>query len=945
MPTYKSKTLTLTSPKTGGKNKSPVDGFYTDSDGIEYFVKKPADSKELFTELFAGLILQEFMSSGLVEKKYHPSLICADVIQFEDGSYGLIQPKVSFTELYKKIDTAFRDGSDRAPWWEMIAGPKYYPSLTKQGKYFGLSTAMMFSLLLGDYSVHSGNVVCIPLGESTSQFARIDWGAAFRYFAHKDNNTDILKPHEYDGKFNIKAYTKGYVQNYRNINGLFPAIAQKGSELLEKISENTIFAIVGNALNKIPHDMLSQETRLDLANYMCIDSFKNACCGQPDNDAVFTRDFADILTARLSKITTIKEIAPENASDLYQSTTDHIPLSILLSFDKETPFENLISTWHDNFSSNPYLHNGDTDNIDMAALAEQFNRYIENLVNKAEAADLWNHDNNNPQNIVAPLYQGDNNAKFGYAFISQYRESTLLRRLFSIDPDSMEAIPFFPYDNFSHTCTDPHWVNMATLLSAGSKIINLLGLIKKAQEMNQADSIKPLINSLKKQIILFNEYRSELEKDIFQTGKTDKLTFDSDYFYPIDDETLHNMTGDQLATICLEELGSINPGPLVARIIKEQHLRERMQSAWSLGHFDMRQDNPAAKIDILAEWCWHVTAFSAQLEAYKTANTFLEKKALLEKIDSIYKVFPDCLQCAFREIVEKTKSEFEPLQQKYDCIRYCKDKAKIIEDAASPDDKIKAFFAYDKIFQAVQHNLDSTEIAHHQCLEKINHAWQIILLKKICTGSHIIDESKAELINWLASLKLLNQKTFNKIMENESTLHCVKNLKCTDNTCHELLKAAFDDQILWAELTKTRHRQLSPLLIQDLLTLKKFTDDKIHENRENQFGHCYSASVKGFYRKALTIRLSALALPDQANLLTRNAHHYFDHRHLPGRLLIDTLLCISILGLSVLIARKKSGKTFFFSSELTDREHCFKNNYLSNMNVLKSDEEQINSTP
>ena len=947
MPVYKSKTLILTAPKTGGKNKSPVDGFYTDSDGAEYFIKKPADQKELFTELFAGLLLQEFMSRNLINKHYHPSLICADVIQFEDGSYGLIQPKVAFTELYKKIDTAFRDGSDRAPWWEMIAGPNYYPTLTKQGNYFGLSTAIMFSLLLGDYSVHSGNVVCLAIVDSATQFARIDWGAAFRYYAHKENNTDILKPHEYDGRFNLKAYTKGYVKNYKNIPGLFPSVAKKANELLETIEDNTIFEIVSSALKKIPHDMLNQGIRAQIADYMCLDSFKNACCGDQNFDAVFARDFADILTARLSKITTIKEMAAENKSALYQSVVDGTTFNTPLSFNKETPFENLIGSWHETFSNTPCVLDVDVNMIDMNAFTDQFNQYLGNIVDRADTINFWDYDNSNPQNIIASFYEGNNDAKFGHAFVAQYRESTILRRLFSIDPDRMETARFFPYETLCHTCTDPRWLNLVTLLSTGSKIINLLTQIEKIKDMNQPlTSLQPLITSLKKQFILFNEYRLQLERDFVLIGNhANNQYFDSEYFYPIDNESLQNMTGDQLATICLEELDSAKPGPLVARIIQDQILRERLQSALSLEHFGMRHDKPAAKIHTLSEWCRHVVTLSAQLETYKTTHTFLEKKTLIEKIDTSLHALPACLQTTFTDVIKNTNAEFERLQRQYDCIASCQDKAKLIEEATTPEDKITAFSIYDKIFQDAQAHLDNTEIERHNRLEKNNRAWEAIVIKKINTGNHILDEAKLELINWLDSLKLFNQKAFNKIIKNEASLHCLMTNKYKNNTCQELLKAAFEDQILWTALTKTGNRQLSPLLIQDLLTLKKFADDKIHENKENKFGHEYSASVRGFYRKALHIRLSSIALPEQARQMTWHAHYYFDHRHQSARLLADALLCISILGLGLLIARKASGKTFFFSNEITNREHCFKNNCLSNLNVLKSDEEPASNTP
>ncbi|WP_081964880.1 hypothetical protein [Legionella norrlandica] len=143
---YQGKEIVRFKEKQGGKNKSDVDGFYrtTDGTGQEFFIKKPADQRELFTELFAGLLLREFMKRGLIDERYFPSLICADVIQFKEGSYGLIQPLVSFDELHKLIGTSYSDGKDRDEVKETLFGPSYYTEITKQNKYFGLSMALCF---------------------------------------------------------------------------------------------------------------------------------------------------------------------------------------------------------------------------------------------------------------------------------------------------------------------------------------------------------------------------------------------------------------------------------------------------------------------------------------------------------------------------------------------------------------------------------------------------------------------------------------------------------------------------------------------------------------------------------------------------------------------------------------------------------------------------------
>lgn len=944
MLTYKSKLLTLTAPKTAGKNKGTVDGFYTDSDGLEYFVKKPTDTKELFTELFAGLLLQEFMASDLIDEHYHASLICADVIQFENGSYGLIQPRIAFTELYKIIGTASRDGSDRDPLWEMLRGPQYYQALTKQGKYFGLSSAIMFSLLLGDYSVHSGNVVCLSINDSVTQFARIDWGAAFRYFAHKNNNTDILKPHEYDGRFNVKAFTKGYVHNYKNINGLFPTIAEKAHNFSEKITADTLQQMVTRALRKIPVDMLSKETRAQLADYMSIEPFKNACCANNEGDALFALEFTKVLMTRLDKLKELKEIAP-NKSDLYQSTVERVILKAELAFDTHTSFDNVITNWCKNISDNAYLRDIDTSAIDISALTRQFNGYLDELSMKTETANLWNYDGTRTQNILASLYQGDDKAQSGYAFIAQYRESTILQRLFRIDPQTNITSRFVPYESPAQACTVSYWPNIVAVLTAGSAVINLLVQINKIKILNEPDAtIAPLLTSLKRQLIIFQQYHAELTRDFLTIStKATNHSFDSNFFYPVNNDALNNMNAAQLATLCLEELDSPTPGTLIARIIKEQPLRESMLSALVSGRFDMRSDNPATKIKKLSEWCAQFTNFSAHLTRYKAEKIFFNKKTLLVAVDSSYEKLPACLQHEFQDVNKTIKSALMLLQKKPSLIERYQDMSKRIAETAVLPDKIRNFDAADIIFKAIKNKQPDINQDSHIRLEKNNRAYHAIEVQKIHTGAHIIDEPKADLINWLASVDLVTQETFDIIINHETSLHCLKTKISPEDNCRDLLKAAFSDKILWTALDKTNNRQLSSLLIQDLLTLKQFTDNKLAENRENQFGDDYSASIEGFYQNALDIRLSSKALPDQANQIVHCARNYFNHRHLPYRLLGDALLCISLLGLSVLIARKIMGNTFFFSSNPTGREQSFTKDYLSSMHVSKENGDELTS--
>ena len=318
---YNGKELTQTTEPCGGKNKG---SFYHDSNGNGYFIKAPKKI-ELFTELFAGLLLKEFTQRGLIAPNYVPSLIYAEAFQFEDGTYGLIQPRVSFTELYKTIGTGYRDGSDRNPFTEMFFGPSYYSTLVSDTPYFGLSLVLMFSLLLGDNSVHSGNVVQLSLRpkntqEPIRQFARIDWGAAFRHFGHPENHRDILKPYEYHGgALNLKWFTKGYISNYK-FRGLYSAIAEKATILKTKLDTNLLKEIVASAFKKIPGNLFDDATKAQLADYLYFPSFKDANFDEGVCEPLII-DFTNILYLRLEKICVLHgNSLASSTSPLYQST-------------------------------------------------------------------------------------------------------------------------------------------------------------------------------------------------------------------------------------------------------------------------------------------------------------------------------------------------------------------------------------------------------------------------------------------------------------------------------------------------------------------------------------------------------------------------------------------------------------------------------------------------
>ncbi|MDI9817839.1 MULTISPECIES: hypothetical protein [unclassified Legionella] len=475
MPSYQGNKLTKYKDKQGGKNNNKVDGFYRNPKGKAFFIKKPADFKELFTELFAGLLLQAFKQCELIPKHYHNAFVCADIIQFEDGSYGLIQPNVSFTELHKLIGTSYRDGSDREPFIEMILGPSYYLLLTERENYFGLSMVLMISLLLGDYSVHSGNVVCLELSNKRiTQFARIDFGAAFRHFGYEENNKDILYPLEYQGWFNPKGYTKGYFLNYKKITGLFPAIAEKARGLINELNDELLLSIMAMVLNKIPVNLIDEVTKNNLAVYLGLPSFSQVRFGT-ENPQQFSEDFAEIINTRLKKISELNDLLPHNSrSRLYRSLSldnfqDLLQSAVDLSVDQTLFFPDQIEHWQYALaaSESSFI---DVNTLTLSQLVEQFNFFVKTLISQIESINQYqahirskNSGNNFPA-IPCP-------------------EADILRQYYALEADATPRLSLSLDQNCFNKDKHPHWDKTEKILTAGFNIIIIIRVLKETQNL------------------------------------------------------------------------------------------------------------------------------------------------------------------------------------------------------------------------------------------------------------------------------------------------------------------------------------------------------------------------------------------------------------------------------------------------------------------------------
>ncbi len=345
---YKQVPIVQFGKATGGKNQtgkdaSPFNGFYRlapmddtppldtkdHAASAEYFVKFPKNKTELFLELFAGKIV-----AGL--KPYLPpafrdGLICADWIKAPNGEYGLIQPKKEFTELFKLIHTGSQDGSDRSAPYETFRGTAQYSTIASMDKYHthllpSLALCLLISLIIGNYSVHSGNIIYLK-NESGPQFGEIDWGGSLRDF--RKNGNKLLLPYEYKREhlfdFNLKWLTKNYINLYRHLPNLYPTISQLAVELKTKLNKNSLKSIILNALASIPTDMLTPAEKAATAEYIGgINSFKKTCQGEMRGNAKFAEEITNIMLKRLSLCTQLYNEKPGDLDHYYAAQEERI---------------------------------------------------------------------------------------------------------------------------------------------------------------------------------------------------------------------------------------------------------------------------------------------------------------------------------------------------------------------------------------------------------------------------------------------------------------------------------------------------------------------------------------------------------------------------------------------------------------------------------------------
>lgn len=478
---HNGKPLILYKDKTAGEHTTAIDGFYKNDLNEKFFIKQPANKRELLAEALAGAILKEMIDQGLIESTYYQSVITAQIINLNSDasnpSYALIQPEIEFKPLHEIINTTYIAGEDRSALWETIRGPVYYQQIMDI-EQFGLSFVLMISLVLSAHSVHSGNMVLCG-----KQMARLDWGDAFRNLATPENNENIIYAHENQGLFNYKKYTKEYFLNYANIPGLYPAMAQKAQLMTNKLDSVPFVKIISAALKNLPKDLVNESVKKDFLTYMGLGKVSSFELGPNSNGGEFAESLAQVLTARLDKITQLKDIIKQKPDQaLYQSYIQPPLPPMIMDVDNSNSFSETIANWQTMLTND--IQSVNLDQLAIPQLAIKFNEYLTAVVNQVDINNGWQHNPDNSHNLFVDIANNKTtDVQFGHAFVPQYKEKAIFKNLFTLDPQTMSTFRFAPYEPaLSNYCKTHNGstVNMLNdLFTTGNIIISLLNTAQK----------------------------------------------------------------------------------------------------------------------------------------------------------------------------------------------------------------------------------------------------------------------------------------------------------------------------------------------------------------------------------------------------------------------------------------------------------------------------------
>ncbi|WP_454785316.1 LepB GTPase-activating domain-containing protein [Legionella sp. WA2024007413] len=699
---------------------------------------------------------------------------------------------------------------------------------------------------------------------------------------------------------------------------------------------------------------------------------------------------------------------------------------ITLTTSDEISFPQLISGIQKNLLPLAQINLIDYSKLDLNDLAKQFNLYVDYLAENAEALNHWEHNFSQTTNILANYSNKKTELNEGHAFLPQYRESTILRRLYALNSTDLCSLPFKPYEHPAAECRihQPHtyWSKISNLLSAGTEVVLILRDLKKQQIAKTSwEEMNATVTLFQEAVERFKKANEELTKHSSNIQELPVEVFESPFFYPISDEELHQMNGVQLVTLCLEELNAEMPSALVRRVTNNQELWLRMDKAFQIEEvgFKKRKDNIEQKI-IKLRTIYH---FGEQVRQFKEHVDLIDKERFFTELQKLAHETSFIFEA--HKAVEQAQCELVNLREFLT----------LLHDFAKEEDPNAALKVLEQKYQRLPEKeqkhyapqlQDSTALAFKTYLEKINSAQKItekrrnfVFLKQLIEklppdpfqDEYKIKQTEDSLYQLYFELRkatsvdakkrIFDNPSFSIIIENfeqldpELTAECAKKIhkklvrtkyiyeqllevkvispesptQLVDPLLYrlepilngikeplqiQLMKALLQDKLLKQVILRQKsYEKFTPVLLQDLLTLKEFRDQKIALSKEKKYESEYEQSIDQFYRKALDIRLSDLPLKKQAENIINAAHSEFKHRHDGRRLIADIAMIVSVtffgLGIFIGLGRLAAGKTLFFSSFLnqveTDREVDLKDHWLTKQLPEEGSEARLLTAP
>ncbi|CAM2950990.1 LepB protein [Legionella steigerwaltii] len=336
---------------------------------------------------------------------------------------------------------------------------------------------------------------------------------------------------------------------------------------------------------------------------------------------------------------------------------------ITLTSKDALSFSELISVWEEKLLPFTQINLIDYREFNLSDLAKQFNEYVDTVAQQSELFNFWNHQPLQTTNLFVDFFTKQPEYELGHDFVVQYRESTLLKRLFYLDPACLNPLDFKPYKELNAEYKKHHpnsyWCKVNELLAAGHDIIRTLCVLKTQQNAKSSwEDMSHTVTLFRGAIEQFKKTNKDLQHFHNTAQKSPVEVFESPFFYALNNEALQKMNGVQLAAVCLEELNATAPSVLVKRITNHQALWQRMDQSFQSEEFKFKKSIDVEK-KILSlrqiRYFWElVQQFQEQEALENKKDIFVTLQSALKESSSIF---------GAAEAIENAQKEMGQLQE------------------------------------------------------------------------------------------------------------------------------------------------------------------------------------------------------------------------------------------------------------------------------------------